>query len=179
MARKSRSTTRLAGRIALAVSMVLLHAAPGAAATVPQATVRAVPSSGSVRSGANVSVTIRIAGGSNVGSVPFTLHYDASILELIASSPVEGGFLKADGAATSFIAAPGSASRGGGLVVGLSRLGHAHGAHGKGTLCRLTFRARQPGVCSLSFSRASLLDPGGQPLASTFRGASIVVRASP
>ncbi|HZI92694.1 MAG TPA: cohesin domain-containing protein [Patescibacteria group bacterium] len=176
----TRIAARLARRIALgAAAIILPHFSPAASAATAPAIVKAVVSSGTVRSGALVNVTVRIAGANNVGSVPFTLHYDTSILELVASSPIEGGFLRADGAATSFMAAAGPASRGGGLVVGLSRLGSARGARGKGTLCRLTFRARQPGVCPLSFSRASVLDPTGQPLASTFRGTSITVRGAP
>ena len=96
----------------------------------------------------------------------------------VASASSEGGFLRKGGAPTHFVASPGSPSRGGGVVVGHSRLGSTTGARGKGTLCRITFRARQPGVSQLTFARASVLDPSAVPLPATFRSATIAVEAA-
>ena len=126
--------------------------------------------------GATVTVTVRISRARNVGSVPFTLYYDPAILEFVGATSREGGFLKQNRATTSFIARTGPLSRGGGVVVGLSRLDPVRGAGGKGTLCRLTFRAIAPGLSPLTFNRATLLDPAAQPLGASFTGTTIRVR---
>lgn len=139
-------------------------------------TIKASPNSPAVRIGATVTVTIRIKSAQNVGSVPFTLLYDPAILEFVGATSREGGFLKQQNAATSFIARSGPLSRGGGVVVGLSRLDPVLGAGGKGSLCHLTFRAVAPGLSPLTFNRATLLDPRAQPLGASFIGTTIRVK---
>lgn len=165
------------GFMAPMIAAVLLTQ-PEMAMAAATSTVSVRPAARSIRLGSVVVVTVRIA-GANVGSVPFTLHYDPSILEYIASSSAEGDFLGRDKTTTSFLVSPGSPAHGGGLVVGLSRLTATKGARGKGTLCRMSFRALRAGVSPLTFSRASVLDPAARPLPSTFLGSSIEVRAGP
>ena len=143
------------------------------------ATVTLSAGSSTARSGELIHVTVKIQGARDVGSVPFTLHYDPAVLELLPTASQEGGFLKRDRTATTFLVSPGPASRPGTVLVGLSRLGGAQsskGAGGKGTLCRLTFRARIPGVSSLTFSKAAVMDPSANQLEATFRGTSIRVK---
>ena len=151
--------------------------APASAASPP--VVKAVVEKSAVRLGATVTVTVRIKRARNVGSVPFTLLYDPAILEFVSSTSHEGGFLGQNRATTTFLAQPGPLSRGGGIVVGLSRLDPEHGAGGEGVLCRLTFKAIAPGQSSLTFNRAVLLDPRAQPLAAGFTGTTIRVRPAP
>src|SRR5262245_23465417 len=131
------------------------------------------------RVGATVTVTIQIQDARDVGSVPFTLLYDPDILEPLPSAAREGPFLKRDRAATTFLvstgSAPGAAS---GVIVGLSRLESDRGARGRGVLCRLIFRARAPGVSTLAFSRAAILDPRALPLAGDFKGGTVTVKGS-
>lgn len=139
-------------------------------------TIEATLDASTVRMGATVTVTVRISRARNVGSVPFTLHYDPAILEFMGATSREGGFLSQRGTTASFIARIGPLSRGGGVVVGLSRLDPGRGARGRGTLCHLTFRAIAPGLSPLTFNRAALLDPTAQPLGASFKGTTIRVR---
>ncbi|HEY3176443.1 MAG TPA: cohesin domain-containing protein [Candidatus Polarisedimenticolia bacterium] len=163
-----------------AVALLLLGLAGPFESSAPLAAsgarVRAVPAARAIAIGETVVVTVRIEGARDVGSTPFTLHFDPAILEFVAGSAVEGSFLGRDGTATSFLAAPGPASRGGGVVVGLSRLRAGRGAQGKGVLCRLTFRARSPGITPVSFARANVLSPAASPLPVAFKATAIEVR---
>jgi len=164
---------------AATVSAAVAVMPPAVFASRGGATVTVAAGTGA-RPGGTITVTVKIENARNVGSIPFTLRYDPTILELVsASSVTEGGFLRQGGAPTTFLARPGSAARGGGVVVGLSRLGAGQGgagARGKGTLCRMTFRALQPGVSPLTFAGAAVLDPSARPLAATFRGGSLTVK---
>jgi general secretion pathway protein D len=144
-----------------------------------EAEVSAIPSRSEVPVGGTVTVIVRIKGAVGVGSVPFGLAYDPSILEFVPSSSEEGSFLSSDGTSTSFLAVSSSRPEGGtAVVVGLSRLRPDTGATGRGVLCRLTFRARAPGVAALSFVRASVLDAGTRPLGSVFKGSFVTVKAA-
>ena len=171
-----------AGRAA-AVAITVAFAASswwGAARAAETPMVRAAADATSPRIGATVTVTVKIRSAHNTGSVPFTLVYDPRILEFVAARSVEGGFLSKDGSHTSFLAT--SAAQNGGLrgvVVGLSRLRSDKGVGGKGTLCKLVFRALAPGVSPLAFARATVLDPAASSMAADFRGGSITVRPSP
>lgn len=133
--------------------------------------------------GSQVVVQIRIRGASDVGSVPFTLQFDPAILEFDGAASTEGDFLRKDGAQTIFLASP-VAGEGGAeenahsrasIAVGLSRLGTS-GATGRGTLCRLVFRAKKAGATTLEFSRARVLDTVAGPLSSRFTGARVEVQ---
>src|SRR5207248_171822 len=99
--------------------------------------------------GKHVSITVRVANGADLGSVPFHVVYDPKVVRF--QSGVEGTFLKAGGRETAFFATP--ATSGNEVVVGLSRLGRGNGAGGKGNLCTLTFEAIGPGEAHLAFSR--------------------------
>ena len=162
------------GRVLAMVMVLSCGATLARGATSP--TIKASPNTSTVAIGATLTVTIRINSASNVGSVPFTLLYDPAILEFVAATSREGGFLKKNHAATSFIARSGPLSRGGGVVVGLSRLDPVRGADGKGSLCHLTFRAIAPGLSPLTFNRATLFDPRAQPLGASFTGTTIRVK---
>ena len=174
---------RRPGRAAAALAIAVTCGASSSwgdprAAEIPL--VRVAADTTSPRAGATITVAVKIRSAHHTGSVPFTLIYDPRILEFVASGSVEGGFLSKDGSPTSFLAV--SAPHVGGLravVVGLSRLRSGKGVGGKGTLCTLTFRAREPGVSPLAFSRALVLDPTAIPVTADFRGGSITVRPSP
>jgi general secretion pathway protein D len=171
-----------AGRAAFALATTLASGIWLASPALPAAgaaTVRVVPAPSTIGIGATVTVFVRIERARNVASVPFTIYFDPAILEFVGGSAREGNFLNRNGAATTFIAVPGPASRGGGVVVGLSRLGAARGVQGKGLLCRLTFRARAPGIAPVGFARATVLDPAAQRLEAVFKGTSIRVRPAP
>ena len=157
--------------LAMALSCITTSARGASSATI-----KANLSASTVRLGNTVTVIVRIKSARNVGSAPFTLLYDPAILEFVDTASTEGGFLRQNKATTTFIARSGPPSRGGGVVVGLSRLDPVRGASGKGTLCRLTFRAIAPGLSQITFTRSALLSPQAQPIGSTFTGTTIRVR---
>lgn len=173
-----------ARRIGAAVAMIVAIAALGLEPRAIEAAgrrpvVRAEIARRVARVGTTVVVTIQIQDARDVGSVPFTLLYDPTVLELLPAAAKEGPFLRRDRAATTFLvssgSAPGAAT---GVIVGLSRLGSERGARGRGVLCRLSFRAHAPGTSAISFSRAAILDPKALPLAGDFKGASVTVKGS-
>ena len=142
--------------------------------------VRALVGRGRASIGSQVVVLVRIQNAASVGSVPFTLRFDPRILEFVPAGAVEGDFLRQNGAQTVVIAAPvagegGTTGARAEIAVGLSRLGGS-GVTGRGTLCRLTFRARAPGTASFEFARARVLDASATALPSRFTGATVTVR---
>jgi hypothetical protein len=142
--------------------------------------VRALVGRGRPTIGSQVVVLVRIQNAASVGSVPFTLRFDPTILEFVPGAAAEGDFLHQDGAQTVFIAAPVTDERGvadgrAGIAVGLSRL-ETSGVTGRGTLCRLIFRAKAAGTTSLEFARARVLDASATALPSRFTGATVTVR---
>ena len=125
-----------------------------------------------VRQGDRVQVTVNIDRGANVGHVPFHLNYDPTVLRFEGGE--EGGFLKADGQGTVFLASP--ASTGNAVVVGLSRLGRQVGVAGKGELCTLEFTAIDRGDAKLTFARATVRDADNRALEAEFTTTPLVVR---
>lgn len=174
----------LAGACALALSLSPARAQDSPIDRVREriagsdpAIVKLEPSRTRPRVGVTFKVTIRISGARDVGSVPFALRYDPALLEFLPGRSNEGGFLSGDGPATSFLARAGPLPGGGtGVVVGLSRLDGRLGASGSGSLCTLTFRARSPGIATLSFVRGTILSPKTEELPSHFEGGSVKVR---
>src|SRR5207247_10071327 len=96
--------------------------------------------------GGRVSVRIRIAGATDVGSVPFHVLYNPAVLKFEGGE--EGSFLNGGGRETAFFAAP--TTSGNEVVVGLSRLGSGDGIGGGGELCRPTFTVIAPGDTGLA-----------------------------
>lgn len=165
--------------VPLAVSLLGLLLLTGSADSdaADPAQVLAVPSRRAPRVGETFKVAVRVRNAANIGSVPFTLLYDPSLVEFLPGTAVEGRFLGADGSGTSFLAT--SAPRPGGttgVVVGHSRLRADRGVDGRGTLCRIAFRVKAPGVATFTFSRAAVLDPSALPLQATFTGAAVTLR---
>lgn len=125
-----------------------------------------------VRIGDEVLALVRIRGARDVASVPFHLVFDPEILAWEAAS--EGPFLSRDGQPTAFMTA--SASAGGRLVVGASRLGQALGASGSGEICTIRFRALASGTTALLLDRAKVIDSFGQVIPAGFAPTSVVIR---
>jgi general secretion pathway protein D len=126
------------------------------------ASVRVVPSRTSYSVGEQVVVDVAIENAANVGSVPFHLRYDPSVLQFLGPA-TEGSFMGADGTTTVFLAT--DVSGGGEIVVGLSRLQGPSGASGSGVLATFQFMAVGPGDAGFTFSGASVKNPqaGNQP----------------
>lgn len=139
--------------------------------------ITARPSTSAPAVGSLLRVRVDVRGARQVGSIPFTLSYDPSILEFVPSGSSEGNFLRQGGAATSFLAVPGVGRDGrSAVIVGLSRLGGGNGASGSGLLCEVAFRVLSPGSSPLTFVRADALSPAARPLGARFVGSSVQAR---
>ena len=118
------------------------------------ALVSLVPSKPTYSVGETVVLSLNIANGEHVGSVPFHLHYNTAVLQYV--SHAEGQFLKADGTNTVMFA--NDTGGGGEIVVGLSRLGGGDGASGNGVLATFELLAIGEGSAGFAFSGASVRD---------------------
>ena len=115
---------------------------------------------------------VLIEGGDNVGSVPFHLVFNSTVLRY--ETGVEGNFLGGDGRQTAFFAAP--TSSGDTVVVGLSRLGGGDGIGGGGELCALRFSAVAVGASPLVFQSAKVRDGDNRIVPAVFVPGSVAVR---
>lgn len=131
------------------------------------------PSQVSVEVNQEFSVTATINSPSSVGSVPFHLVFDPAALEF-ASFSRSSPFLQQDGTPVFVLATVGGGGRE--VIVGLSRQGGRAGATGEGELITLTFRARQPGTTTLTFSDLSVLDTNAQRLPVQSQGTTVIVQ---
>jgi len=134
--------------------------------------VRLVPSAASYKVGETVVVEVRLENGANVGSVPFHLRYNRSVLEFLSPAD-QGPFLGSDGTNTVFMAQ--DAQGGGEIIVGLSRMGSAEGVSGSGPLAVFRFQAVNPGDAGFAFTGASVKDPQTRNLPATFASAAVTV----
>jgi general secretion pathway protein D len=136
--------------------------APGAPAT-PAAAVAAPspPVSSSVslqiappqvppKVGSTFQVSVNLAGGQDVFSVPMQLHYDNSKMALINVD--SGTFLGHDGQAIALVHRDDGV---GNVVISASRPPGVSGVTGSGTVCVLTFQANAAGDAGMQVIRAS------------------------
>jgi general secretion pathway protein D len=136
---------------------------PAAVPTGPAA-VRTLPSRSpaSYSVGEQIVLNVSIENAVDIGSVPFHLRYDSSVVQFLAPAS-EGAFMSADGTSTVFLAT--DIAGGGEIVVGLSRLSGQQGATGSGILATFQFMAVGPGDARFAFTGASVKNPqaGNQP----------------
>jgi general secretion pathway protein D len=152
------------------------EAPPGEDTGAPEpsgpAVVRLVPSAPTYKVGETVLVEIRLENGTNVGSVPFHLRYNRSVLEFLPPGE-QGPFLGSDGTNTVFMAA--DAQSGGEIIVGNSRMGSAEGISGSGPLAVFRFQAINPGDAGFAFTGASVKDPQTRNMNASFASAAVTV----
>ncbi|WP_457424375.1 cohesin domain-containing protein [Roseateles sp. P5_E7] len=146
--------------------------APAAATTL---SIVAAPAS--VKAGETFAVDVVVTDAKDLYGFQFDLVFAVPVLE--AHEVVDGGFLAAGGALTSFF--PGLVDGGEGSVsfVANTRLGPGGGASGDGVLARLSFLALTPGEGTLLLRNVVLLDSALAETSATFAGASISVTAVP
>ncbi len=140
----------------------------------PLPAIRAVVRPRHVRPGDLVTVEVVGRRLRNIGAVAFHLVFDPSLLEPVPEGFTEGPLLRRGGARTVFLARP--ASTGDRILLGVTRLGAPQGARGDGTLCRLTFRALEPGATSVVFDRARITRPDARERRARFVPGRIVIR---
>ena len=121
--------------------------------------------------GANFQVAVNLNGGKDISSVPLQIQYDASKISLVN---VDGGDLLArDGQAVALV----HRDDGPGMItVAISRPPGTAGVTGSGSVCVLTFQAKQSGESDVVITRPGALDSAQRPVAASAQNAHIVVQ---
>ncbi len=121
--------------------------------------------------GQTFTVAVNIADAAGIDSVPLQIQYDAAKMSLVNVDA--GGFLKQDGQAVALV----HRDDGPGLItVAASRPPGVAGVNGKGTVCLLTFQAKQAGATQLTFTRPGALDAEQHPVIVSAQNAQLVIR---
>ncbi len=121
--------------------------------------------------GQNFTVAVNISDAAGIDSVPLQIHYDATKMALVNVDA--GGFLKQDGQAVALV----HRDDGPGLItLAASRPPGVAGVNGKGTVCLLTFQAKQAGSTQITFARPGALDSAQHPVIVSARDAQVVIR---
>ena len=139
----------------IVISIVLLCTAAQPALAAP--TISIEPSHSDVLQGdlVTVNITVDPQGVETMGA-QYYLHFNNTLLN--ATEQVEGYFLSHDGANT--LVMPNRFNNTIGVVeYGETRIGVTYGVTAYGVLASVTFRALEPGVCSLDLSDVILSDP--------------------
>ncbi len=121
--------------------------------------------------GKTFTVAVNIEDAQGIDSVPLQIQYDASKMALMNVDA--GGFLKQDGQAVAVV----HRDDGPGMItLAASRPPGVAGVNGKGTVCLLTFQAKQAGTTQLNFTRPGALDSEQHPVIVSAKGAQIVIQ---
>ena len=147
--------------ILIVLSIVLLCTAAQPAMAAP--TISIEPSHSDVRQGdlVTVNITVDPQGVETMGA-QYYLYFNNTLLN--ATEQVDGYFLSHDGAST--LVMPNRFNNTIGVVeYGETRIGITYGVTTYGILASVTFRALEPGVCSLILNEAILSDPNANEIA--------------
>jgi|LGVF01.1.fsa_nt_gb hypothetical protein len=147
------------GMTTVAIAVLCLLAQPALAAPV----VSVEPSYISVLQGENftVNITVDPGGTDEVMAAQYNLYFNNSLLN--ATKQEKGPFLSQDGASTSIFTNVINNTLGM-TKYGESRTGVDYGVTTPGVLTTISFRAVEPGICSLNLSNVKLSDPLAQPI---------------
>jgi general secretion pathway protein D len=144
--------------------------APAAAAPTGPGFVFQAPTT-PVQNGETFQVPVILNGADDVGSVPVQLRYDPARLTLV--NVTGGDLLGRDGQAMALIHrddGPGN------VTVVASRPPGTAGVSGSGTVCVLTFQAKQAGPTSLTMTRAGVMTSKQQSVQAAPAQADVVVK---
>ena len=120
--------------------------------------------------GANFQVAVNLNGGKDISSVPLQIKYDASKMSLVNVD--SGDLLARDGQAVALV----HRDDGPGMItVAISRPPGTAGVTGSGSICVLTFQAKQSGESDVVITRPGALDSAQRPVAASAQNAHIVV----
>ncbi len=138
---------------------------------VPEAIVSIAPERTVIGLGESATVSIDITNAVNVGSVPFYLNFDPTLLEI--QDVREGPFMGSDGMSTAFMYSVDEIR--GRIVIGLSRIGSGEGISGSGTLVEIQLTGRLPGTSPFAFSNESVQNPAAQKLPAVFKDGTVII----
>jgi general secretion pathway protein D len=127
--------------------------------------------------GSTFPVSVNLNGGKDVSSVPLQIRYDPSKIILIGVDD-KGDLLGSDGQAIALVHRDDDPEHqdGPGLITLVaSRPVGTAGVNGSGTLCTLTFQAKQAGESDIIVTRPGALDSAQRPLPASAQNAHIVV----
>ncbi len=120
--------------------------------------------------GSNFQVAVNLNGGKDISSVPLQIQYDASKISLVNVD--SGDLLARDGQAVALV----HRDDGPGMItVAISRPPGTAGVKGSGSVCVLTFQAKQAGESDVVITRPGALDSAQRPVAASAQNAHIVV----
>jgi general secretion pathway protein D len=124
--------------------------AAGTAAAEVGVSMQIVPPAAPPKAGSTFQVTVRLAGGQDVFSIPMMMHYDDSKLSLINVDT--GDLLGRDG---QTVALTHRDDGNGMLVISSSRPPGMAGVNGSGAVCILTFKAKAAGDAAITLVHAA------------------------
>jgi general secretion pathway protein D len=125
-----------------------------------------------VNTGETFTVEVAVDEVQKLYSAPLFVTYPSQLLEFVSAE--EGTFLRQGEASTIFTSSPNRER--GQLIVGYKQgLGGA-GASGGGSLFRLTFKAKAPGMAEIALDRINFRDPAGNRLSVVPAGLQVEVR---
>jgi len=128
------------------------------------------PPAASPAAGANFQVAVNLNGGKDISSVPLQIQYDASKISLVNVD--SGDLLARDGQAVALV----HRDDGPGMItIAVSRPPGTAGVTGSGSVCVLTFQAKQAGESDVVITRPGALDSAQRPVAASAQNAHIVV----
>jgi general secretion pathway protein D len=156
-------TSPITAAAAADAAVAQMKAAPAtataAAAAAPPIQLQLTPAESALGVGNDVQLTINLAGGVDVFSVPMQVQYDASKLTLINVDA--GGFLGSDGQAVALVHRDDGS---GGVAISASRPPGASGMNGSGQVCILTFQGKAAGDAVVSVTRPGARNSAQQAL---------------
>jgi general secretion pathway protein D len=150
----------------------LTPAVPAPAAAAPPSPVSFVlnaPAAGALV-GTTFPVTVALNGAKDISSVPLQIQYDASKLTLMNVDA--GDLLGKDGQAVALV----HRDDGPGMIkIAASRPPGVAGVNGSGSVCVLTFQAKQAGPTDVVVTQPQALDSAQHPVPASAQNAHIVV----
>jgi len=137
------------------------------AASVPTATLLVSPVNTQVEAGQLVTVTIEVQGATNVYGVDARLTFDPQILEVVDAIPstsmpgvqFRAGDFPDSTHNRSYVGKQDADNQSGLAIYAITVRSPQPAASGGGTLCSLTFRAKQNGISQLHLADLTLVDP--------------------
>jgi general secretion pathway protein D len=129
------------------------------------------PPATSPTAGSNFKMSVALNGAKDVSSVPLQIQYDAGKLSLINVD--SGDLLGKDGQAVALV----HRDDGPGMItIAASRPPGSAGVSGSGSVCVLTFEAKQAGESDVTITHPGALDSAQKPIPASAQNAHIVVK---
>ena len=145
-------------------------APPPSEAVIAPVTVALAPGRLTVAGGGGFAFNIMVAGATDLQSFGIVLKYDPAVAEF--DQGLEGIFMRADGAATTFSA---QKVADGTVNVEVKRSGAPHGVSGSGSVAAIRFKPVAPGRTLINVIRATAMDASGRPIPANPSGADVTV----